>query len=68
MTEVKMVDIPANRIMEIVREMKSENMDFTFSYTPSKWDIDSGHIPNFTVFKFPKDKEATYFILKWKIK
>lgn len=68
MTEVKVVNVSANRIMEIVREMKYEKIDFTFSYTPSKWDTSIGHTPNFTIFKFSKDKEATYFILKWKLK
>lgn len=67
MTSVKLTKIPASRIMEIARELKNEGIEFTFSYTPSKWDIDTGEIPNFTIFNFTREKDATYFILKWKI-
>lgn len=67
MTKVNVQNIPAKRILEIVKELKLENIKFTFSYAPGTWDIENGHVPNHTIFSFSKEKDATYFILKWKL-
>lgn len=68
MTDVRITDIPPGYILEIVREMKNEKLEFTFSYHPSSWTENYIKIPNFTIFSFAREKDATYFILKWKIK
>jgi len=67
MTNVKVIDVSANRIMEIVRELRKENINFTFSYTPGNYDYEYGQIPNHTIFTFAEAKDATYFILKWNL-
>jgi len=68
MTDIRIENISPGYILDIVREMKTENLDFTFSYHPSSWTENYIKIPNFTIFSFPREKDATYFILKWKLK
>jgi hypothetical protein len=66
------MDLNANDTMEIVKELRSQNMvqgvDFDFTYNPTRWDPMTGHGPTdyrHSVFKFYKDKLATMFILKY---
>jgi len=67
MTNIRVENIPPGYILEMVRDMKAENLDFTFSYHPSTWTENFIKIPNFTIFSFPNARDATYFILKWKV-
>ncbi|NBP00735.1 MAG: hypothetical protein EBU90_11510 [Proteobacteria bacterium] len=65
MTVIRLENVTASRIMEIAKELRNSNMDFTFSYHPSKWDIAVGSTPNYTNFTFNQARDATWFVLKY---
>ena len=73
MKEIKVIDIDANRTMEIVRELRSQGMmqgrDFDFSYHQAKYDNDgwSAVENKHAKFKFYDDKYATLFALRYAI-
>lgn len=67
MTKIRVENVPPGYILDIVKEMRKEKIEFTFSYHPSKWTENYIQIPNYTIFNFAKEKDATYFVLKWKI-
>lgn len=66
MTNIRIENVPPGHILDIVRHMKEEKLEFTFSYHPSSYTDNFVKIPNFTIFSFPNSKDATYFILKYK--
>ena len=71
MKKIRIENIEANAVMEIVRELRSQKLiqgiDFDFKYNQSEWDPVSGHNihSKHTIFTFYHDKWATWFILKY---
>lgn len=70
MIEVVIKDRSSSDILEIVAELKKRglklNIDFDFEYSPGKYDYDKlEHISRQAKFKFYKEKEATYFALRY---
>jgi len=69
--KVKLVNHNPNEVMEVVRDLRSQNMtqgiDFDFAYNQTAWDPITGHHISgpHTIFTFYKDKLATLFILKY---
>ena len=59
----------AGKTMDIVRDLRAQGLvqgtDFDFAFHQSKWDEMIGEIPKHTIFTFYKDKNATWFILKY---
>lgn len=69
MKTVTLRNTDVNRIMEIVRELRSTGLvqgkDFDFSYHQSRWDEMIGEIPTTTIFTFYTEKYASLFALKY---
>lgn len=72
MIDVKLKNLDPNTIMQIVKELREQKLvqgkDFDFEYHQTKWDPVTGHGPiqeKHVIFKFYKDKLATWFILKY---
>lgn len=71
MTEVKILDISVNDIMDVVRDLRqkgySQGTDFDFEYRPPKFDNFSGDAVynRCVVFKFYKEEIATWFSLTY---
>jgi hypothetical protein len=67
--EIKVFNSDANEVLAIVHELRKQGLvqgtDFDFEYHPSKWDGFSVDEPAHTLFKFYKEKWATWFSLKW---
>jgi len=67
--EIKVFNSDANEVLAIVHELRKQGLiqgtDFDFEYHPSKWDGFSIDEPAYTLFKFYKEKWATWFSLKW---
>ena len=69
MNTVKLSDIDAVRVMEIVRELRvsgmTQGIDFDFAFNQSKWDNMIGEIPKCCIFTFYTEKYATLFALRY---
>jgi hypothetical protein len=69
MIEVTIHNRNAHEIMEIVNELRQtglvQGVDFDFAFHQSTWDSMIGEIPTNTVFKFYKDKYATFFSIRY---
>jgi len=73
LTEIKVIDIDANRTMEIVRELRAQGLlqgrDFEFSYHQAKYDNDgwSAVENKHARFRFTDGKYATLFALRYAV-
>lgn len=69
MNTVKLSDIDAVCVMEIVRELRvsgmTQGIDFDFAFNQSKWDNMIGEIPKYCIFTFYTEKYATLFALRY---
>lgn len=69
MTEIKLLDISVNEIMDIVRDVRLrgyvQGQDFDFEYRPPKFDNFSGDAVynRCVIFRFYKEELATWFSL-----
>lgn len=67
--EIKLFTKDVNEVLTIVHDLKKQGLvqgtDFDFEYHPSKWDGFSSEEPAYTLFKFYKEKWASWFALKW---
>jgi hypothetical protein len=70
-TEVKLLDLGADEVMQIVRSLREQGLvqgkDFDFSYHQSKYDMFGYEPPQpkHAIFKFYNEKHATFFALKY---
>jgi hypothetical protein len=68
MIKVKVPNIGITELFELRNEiLKSglkQDLDFTFSFYPSKWCEYEGDIPSWVEFKFEDEKRCTLFLLK----
>lgn len=68
MTVVRLTGTSANRVLEIVYELRSSGLsqgtDFDFVFHPGRWDNMTGDIEKYVEFKFYDSKNATWFRLK----
>lgn len=73
MTEIKVIDLDAQRTMDIVRELRKQGLvqgrDFEFSYHQAKYDNDGWNaVENrHAKFRFADGKYATLFALRYAV-
>lgn len=74
MTQVELVSIRIDRVLEIVHELRQEGLvqgqDFDFAYSPERLNYNLAYIgevldQRHTVFSFYNDSLASWFALKY---